>query len=236
MSSKFLEEELDVIKKYLSNSRLETYKKISKKFYNSETVFDLLAVYKRNIESSKSLYELLSYFEVFFRNAIDIKLTQKIGKNWFNKIKWRKKHRKQIKEAKNSIKINKNMSKYIRYNKNDLISNLSLGFWVHLFDGNYEKSLWIEGGLNKIFSVSMDRNGLNRDLREINNLRNRISHYEIILTNEEYLTKIQEKIIKIVNYINPILLRWLKMTCSLYNDACGTRHQRGICNQQIIKK
>jgi hypothetical protein len=196
---KFTEKEIDDVCFYLSNNRLETYRKLYGKLDNH----DILEKYKLNIEVSKSYYEILCYFEIFFRNAIDCRLTEVFGEKWFEIIKFNEKDKNRINSAKRDVLIKKRF-----YTKNDIISNLNLGFWVYMFNSDYETKLW-NNVLNKIFPHKTSREKLYCKLKQIKNVRNRVSHYEIIINDYATRSDALQSIVEILNWINPTLARWV---------------------------
>lgn len=59
----------------------------------------------------------------------------------------------------------------------DVISNLTLGFWVHMTDAKHERDLWIPL-LHKVWKAGTSRKKLFGILADINNTRNRAAHHE----------------------------------------------------------
>lgn len=179
------------LEQYLSKARLMPYLNLANN--NKEKAIDL---YKDNIEMSKSFYTLLSYFEIFLRNKIDTTLIKHISKDWFKKIQWKNKHKELIEKVEN-------------FEKDDLMSNLSLGFWVYMFDKSYENTLWTVGNLNKLFSKKVKRCDIFKKLNDIRILRNRISHYEIIIKDKNKLKEIYDNILYMIKSINENLFNWI---------------------------
>lgn len=197
-----------IVKKYLSDYKLKSYEELKdiEEFSNK----DVLEIYKINVKMSKDIYALLSYFEVFLRNRINEEMIKYFGNNWIDNIDWKTGHLTKIFEAKERI----NKHKYNNYNMNDIISNLSLGFWVHMFDKNYESVLWSKA-LNKVFSPKTSRNIISYKLQNILELRNRISHCEIIIKNKELLKKNINNILSILGAINKSLYEWIINNCEI---------------------
>lgn len=201
--------DIDIIIKYLSSYRFESYEMLYSTYFTdvSDGPLDL---YKANINFSKDIYELLSYFEIFFRNKIDMILSKYICEDWIDNIKWRDKHLLQISEAKDKLKRKKK-----QYNKNDIIANLQLGFWIHLFDKNYQSLLWHKA-LNKIFPVRTNRQEISNQLKDVGELRNRISHYEIIIKDFAFLQKNIKNIVNIIKSIDEDLCNWTINNCIIF--------------------
>lgn len=66
----------------------------------------------------------------------------------------------------------------------DLISNLSLGFWAHMTDRNHERVLWIPY-LHAAWPKNASRSEINNRISRINNVRNRAAHHEHLFTSTE---------------------------------------------------
>ena len=146
-------------------------------------------LYNINLKISSSLYIPLSYFEVILRNFCNEKLKKEVGDYWFDNekviISSDNKTIKKITEAKNLV-INKHFNNYIPTN-DDIISNLSFGFWCNLFCKKNENILWSKY-LKHIF-VGFNRKDLYKIIKETNDLRNRVFHYEPIIFDEKLYEK-----------------------------------------------
>lgn len=59
----------------------------------------------------------------------------------------------------------------------DIVSNLTLGFWAHMTDRHHERVLWIPI-LHKVWPKGASRSDINTRIAQINNVRNRAAHHE----------------------------------------------------------
>lgn len=59
----------------------------------------------------------------------------------------------------------------------DIVSNLTLGFWAHMTDRSHERNLWIPI-IHKAWPKGADRNDVNGRIAGINKIRNRAAHHE----------------------------------------------------------
>lgn len=126
----------DYLVKTLSERRWETYKKLSQ-----EANLPPDELYARNLAYSKELYVILSGLEVVIRNAFHEQLKARYGReDWLSKTDiFRRSHKEQIDKATDKLGQNRKGN----YTLDDLIAELSLGFWTHLVDSPYEKEFWI---------------------------------------------------------------------------------------------
>jgi hypothetical protein len=60
----------------------------------------------------------------------------------------------------------------------DVVAQLTFGFWISLISGRYHRSLWIPT-LHRVF-LGATRGVLHEDFQKILSLRNRIMHHEPI--------------------------------------------------------
>ena len=122
---------MDEIKDLLSEKRLAKYKDFGK---NKACVCHLY-----NCELAQSFYSSLSYFEIILRNKIDIVFSRYFGQDWiFQKEYSIGKNQENMKNALNHIHdTKKNIT-----DRNHIISELSLGFWVYLFSPQYSSAIW----------------------------------------------------------------------------------------------
>jgi hypothetical protein len=126
----------------LSAARLSTYLNLANG--NQAKAVEL---YIQNIKISEELHTLSNEFEVVFRNAINEVLSAEYGLEWYNsrEISFIDKHIVAIQRVKQDL-YRQNKDK----NNPNIISNLTLGFWVYLFNTDYDRTLW-RTHLYKIF-------------------------------------------------------------------------------------
>ena len=195
-----------ILEKYFSKSRLQKIRE----FAGND---DYLEFFKLNMIYSEKLYSLLSQFEIILRNAVSGKLIKLLGEKWFDSkeitLPWQ---RGLILEAK---------SKLIKGNKEidscNITSNLTFGFWVNLFNPNYD-ILW-RTCLSQIFPdrKAPPKRSLFRDrLKNFNRLRNRISHCELILNPR--LDEYCNQLIETLSWINSDIAKWLDEEINFSNE------------------
>ena len=173
------------------------------KAYGNEDFDNLLERYFYNLKLSEAFYPALSLLEITLRNKICNAVEELICKDWLlqelqtQNILSVKEYKKLIETAEKLKKSNKKIT-------NDrLISELTLGFWVHLCTKSYKPKLWDKKGFFElVFPNYTNKEGL-RNIAPIQNnllnilrLRNRIFHHEIITntnkTPEEQYQNIQD--------------------------------------------
>ncbi|MES2962171.1 MAG: Abi family protein [Pseudomonadota bacterium] len=188
-----------------SSERLSTYLNLTS---NSETAaFEL---YEFNIKLSESFYPSLHNLEISLRNNFHQSLSKTYGENWFlnNTLLVGSKNKNPANIAKVAEVISKlkpvNLTKI---NSNDVISNLSFGFWVSLLFNKYELDIW-RPCLRNIFPINqkITRNNIQHKLELIKLIRNRIAHHECILKHD--LPTLHQTIYEILEYLSPELSNW----------------------------
>lgn len=183
---------------FVSEKRSQFYKNYAKDHHQ-----DSLDVYMENVLISKRFYPLMHFIEIFLRNKVSKHLNV-VWPNWtdldsgFVKNILDQKEVKKLSQAHFSLD-KKNKEKDV----NDIISELSFGFWTSLLHKSYIQSIW-GNSMKKIFSntdyVHVSR--AYKDFGKIRNFRNRIFHYEQILTYEPQAMR--EMIVRYLKYIiNP---------------------------------
>ena len=192
--------------KYISKSRLSNYSSLKE--------------YKENILFSKSFYIPLSILEVSLKNSLDDYLIDTIGKDWLFEKSFIK-PQLQIK-IDNAIKIlNQNNKLYLKnkqINHNNLVSELSFGFWMMLLKKPYQQYLRYND-LKQIFpnlpsskNKSVNRHFVFTKLNNIRLFRNKVFHHDKIISKGEYQNMMDEiydvlsffdtKIVEIVKELN----------------------------------
>ena len=166
---------MDEITDLLSEKRLAKYKGIGKE--------NAIACHLFNCELAESFYSSLSYFEIILRNKIDKIFSKHLGDDWIFKDEYIiGRNRDNMKSALTHIKDTKKSSK----DKNHIISELSLGFWVYLFLPAYNDVIWKKHPqiLQEIFDGCKDISVLSRIFNKLNRIRmyrNKIFHYGSLL-------------------------------------------------------
>ena len=156
--------------------------------------------YLINTALSESLYTVLSFHEVCLRNRIDRQLSQYFLQrentaDWhqlfLNDVQYRGLEPKLIKATQKLRQRNE------RITKDKIIAELSLGFWIQLYNARYARLLWRP--LRKVFAnirkAERRRDRLAAELNDIRLIRNRIFHYEPIAWNARRLSYYHQQII-----------------------------------------
>ena len=167
---------------------IDTITPVRLKAYGDDSNDILLEKYIYNLKVSESLYPALSLLEVTLRNKICYAIEALICKDWLiNELNQQnllldKEYKKLVETA---DKIEKDGKKVT----NDrLISELTFGFWIHLCTKSYKPKFWDKKGFIELvfpnYTVSSNLRNISliqKDLRDVLKLRNRISHQEIII-------------------------------------------------------
>ena len=162
---------------FISNTRISKY--------NNELE------YVENIKFSQFCYPLLHYFEITLRNKINKFYANNFGDNWLIDLPSILNFDASIVDRVSDIKLK------IKNNiitNDDVIANLTLGFWVDLFNPKYllRTKLYKEQ-VHSIFGISKKSIHkeylikLHNELNTIRGFRNRIFHYEKVLNHSKYL-------------------------------------------------
>ncbi len=202
--------------KLLSSNRLNSYK-----YDNNDDYSIVLERYLYNIELSKSLYPLLSFLEISLRNRINQAIETVVQHDWLLKelnqrnILLSNEHNKLL-EAKQKL-INK---RHKNIGKDDLIAELSLGFWIHLCTKRYKTVLWHKQGFFRIvfadypnFSEFDKLSKIFPKLQLMLKLRNRVFHHEIIINHSYGIDNCYTDLRKLLSYISKDSIRYLDRIC-----------------------
>jgi len=208
---------MDEITDLLSQKRLDKYKNVSK---------DAVACHLFNCELAESFYSSLSYFEIILRNKIDKVFSKYLGDDWIFKGEYIiGRNQDNMKNALAHIKDTKKNPA----DKNHIISELSLGFWVYLFLPAYNDAIWKRHPqiLQEVFDGSKDKVVLQVMFSKLNIIRmyrNKIFHYGSLLTDEKNKpSKIHNLIYRTIKEMKALhLLKQLKQI-----DNFNEKYQKG---------
>lgn len=179
------------IESWLSAPRYEKYLEASGG--NDSIALDL---YLWNVGLAQAVLKDVSFFEVALRNAYNRTITS----NWDGAGHWlfddaspvrrpilRRNKRGQVNDAN---RLNRNSIDHLRSGlrenatADDVVSNLSLGFWAHMTDRSHERDLWIPS-IHKAWPKGTTRSEVNDQIARINRVRNRAAHHEHLFVPAE---------------------------------------------------
>ena len=139
-----------------------------------------LLLYRQNVQLAEALLPSLSIYEVALRNSLIRELENMTGrKDWydyFSTIPSLKALDIHVNAAKQHI-----LKRQEEVTPDKINGELTMGFWVLLFDAKYER-----------------------------NLRNRVFHNEAISWSLTRLEVLHESIMGVCSWINPALPAWIK--------------------------
>lgn len=182
--------------------------------------------YEQNISLAESLGPSLSIFEVSLRNTLIRELERMAGKEWYKSFRTHpilKSLYKYITTASNHIKARGEQVTADKIN-----GELTMGFWVSLFNAEYEKCLWkdLRRAFPNMSKSQRQRKNISMPLNSIRSLRNRVYHNEAISWNLSRLENLHEMILQVIEWINPDLSEWTKDIDRFKRVMLKTRLQR----------
>ena len=190
--------------KFFSEKRLEKY------FIRYGDTEKAMTHYRCNIELSEAFYPCISTFEVVLRNSISRELSVLFGReDWYTVFaitpgltglnKYISQANKQIAGRKEYPSPSK------------MIAELTLGFWVSLFNVEYERILWKD--LRRVFpnmpKKERQRKKVAPPINRFRSFRNRIFHHEPISWNLDKLRNIHTEMLTVMNWINKDIPLWI---------------------------
>ena len=167
--------------------------------------------YRQNIQLAEALLPSLSIYEVALRNSLIRELERMTGrKDWytcFSTVPAMKALDIQVDAAKQHIVKRRELVTSDKIN-----GELTMGFWVLLFNAKYERYLWKD--LRKAFPYmpksKRQRKYVSAPLNDIRTLRNRVFHNESISWSLTRLEDLHGSILEVCSWINPRLPLWIK--------------------------
>jgi hypothetical protein len=193
-----------IFEQVFSEKRMEKY---LKQFPDVNKAFIL---YRANIELSEALYPALATFEVAFRNAVHRVMTAQFGQeDWFALLTATPGLgglKPYISKASKQIAVRKEV-----LDPSKIVAELTMGFWVKLFNVNYERILW--KNLKFVFPHWPKNQRLRKNvappLNRFRLLRNRIFHQEPVCWDLKNLQKLHDELVQVIGWIHPDLPQWL---------------------------
>lgn len=167
--------------------------------------------YEQNIRLAESLTPALSVFEVTLRNAIIRELEKMTGrKDWYVSFQSNPNLRSLCKYIRTACAHISNRGENVTADK--INGELTLGFWVSLFNSEYERLLWknLRLAFPNMPKRQRQRKNISAPLNSIRSLRNRVFHNESIGWSLTRLTELHDSIVQVIFWMNTDLPEWLR--------------------------
>ncbi|WP_432977621.1 hypothetical protein [Dactylosporangium sp. CA-233914] len=160
--------------------------------------------YQWNVEISAAFYGSLHFLEVPLRNAVHRRLSAQFGRDdWWVVAPLDQAGRRIVDDA-----LRKLASRSRGSMPDDMVAELSFGFWVSLVSSKYHRDLWVSG-LHRAFpSYRGPRRRLHSELQTMLLFRNRVMHHEPI--HHRHLEADHATILRVVGYMSTDMAHQLK--------------------------
>jgi hypothetical protein len=175
--------------------------------YLSRTDGDLRAaiqLYWWNVGVSAAFYTPLHCLEMALRNAVHQQLAAEYGRtDWWEVAPLNKSGLRIVADTRSKLATRARPS-----TADDVVAELSFGFWVSFVSNTYHRSLWTPC-LHKAFPFYRGpRRLLHSDLHTMLLFRNRIMHYEPI--HRRHLKADHRTILRLLGYLSPSIVEQLE--------------------------
>lgn len=191
--------------------------------------------YEQNIRLAESLEPSLSIFEVTLRNAVIRELVRMTGRpDWYGFLKTDPVLKDLYKYVTTANNLIKRRGETVTIDK--INGELTLGFWVSLFNAEYEKVLWKD--LRKVFpnmpKSIRQRKNVSAPLNTLCALRNRVFHNENISWSLVKLEELHSLLIQVIDWMNPKVTIWMKCVDRFNKVIRKVRYQWYGCSRMFL--
>ena len=190
--------------KVFSTKRMERYFRL----HNDEK--RAITHYQSNIELAESFYPCVSILEVALRNAISRELETMTGReDWyaiFPTTPGLNNLNRYITQASKQI-----IGRHENVTPSKIVAELTLGFWVSLFNAEYELILWkpLRRAFPYLPKNLRQRKYVSAPLNSFRAFRNRVFHNESICWSMKRISEIHDQLYTIMGWINKDLPDWV---------------------------
>lgn len=176
----------------LSSARLVPYLRLTE-----DSLSAALCLYWYNVQVSAAFYGPLHCLEIGLRNSLHERLQIMYGRDdWWAVAPLAFNGRRQVEDARCKFRKNGAASP----TTDDMVAELTFGFWVSLLSSRYDRALWIPGLHLAFPNYRGPRKHLHRDLDYMRGFRNRIMHYEPI--HHRRLEQDHATILRLLGYLS----------------------------------
>ncbi|GII80674.1 hypothetical protein Sru01_56560 [Sphaerisporangium rufum] len=185
------------LRRGLSDSRLAPYLRASAG--DAERAERL---YYWNVEAAAAFYGPLHFLEICLRNVLHDTLTTHFTRaDWWHATNLGDHNERKVREAATRVRENVRQRPGRVPGPDDVVTELSFGFWVSLLSRRYDRTLWVPV-VHRAFADSREpRRALHDGLLSLVLLRNRIMHHEPI--HHRDLAADYAKICRMLGYLEP---------------------------------
>jgi hypothetical protein len=191
-------EQVQALERTLSAERLQPYRALA----HGDPVL-ALKLHARNTALSESLYGVLGGLEIALRNSVHGVLSSGLGRSdWYDSGLLQPEQQRPLQMTKKRL-----LQDGKPLDPGRIVAELSFGFWTGLIGPGYS-SLWRDHLFTAFSHRNLRREEAHSRLDTIRKLRNRIAHYEPILSRP--LQKDYNRILDAIGWISPIHARWVR--------------------------
>lgn len=141
---------------------------------------DAFKLYLWNCRLCEAFYVPLHFAEIAVRNAINNRLIQRVGAEWFENVLIQ--NTMGARQSADLLELlDKERAKHRdKLTAHHLVSELSFGFWQHMLTKRYQRILWPRGMQDAFPNLpqSMGRQEVHDRVELIRKWRNRIAHHK----------------------------------------------------------
>ncbi|MER6083801.1 hypothetical protein [Streptomyces sp. NPDC001833] len=158
-------------------------------------------LYWWNIEVSAALLGPLHCLELALRNALNNALAGHHGRrDWWAVAPLNERGRRLVDDARRSCE-----RRLSRTTPDDMVAELSFGFWVSLLSHGYDRHFWVPVLHSAFPHYRGRRNRLYHDLTSLVLLRNRVMHHEPV--HHRHLAADHDTVYRVLGYLSPELVK-----------------------------
>ncbi|WP_439256558.1 hypothetical protein [Lonepinella sp. BR2271] len=224
----------------ISEPRLTYYEK----YLNCKTGAEKLSAYFAYQELSSYFLPIIQLIEISMRNALDRELIQLYGPDWYLFIPQSDTSKKLVRQATSTLPQNAS--------RNDVISRLTLGFWVYMLDADYRNTsldcyIWSPDIQSNVFpyaysplnpKLKMSVKAIFDNFQRVLDLRNRLFHHEPIWKAHHCNShqKAINNILKNYTFLKNVL-KWLSQeNYDLSSDTFQDKYLKRACRIKNLEK
>lgn len=191
--------EPDWIHDVLSPARFAPY--LTKTSGDTEAAVRL---YWWNVDASAAFYTPLHCLEMALRNSVHHQLSAAYQRtDWWASAPLQENSLRLVRDAERKVAAGADS-----VSADDMVAELSFGFWASLISSRYDRGLWVPH-LHKAFPQYRGRRRrLHEQVRTIVLFRNRIMHHEPI--HHRHLEADHQTILRVLGYLSPSMVDELR--------------------------
>lgn len=189
--------------------------RISRYLNADDSMESVIEQYHANVQLSEAMIPTLHYFEICMRNKIDQMIKHHYSIDWLasplSPLHLSESDITKIKHTTTKLRMERKADP----SHDDIVAQMTFGFWRSFFHRKYDPIIWHRNGLIKsvfphLLRSNRTRSYVEQKILKIKDIRNRIAHHEDVLMHKISIIDVHSMCYELISAMSLEALEMLK--------------------------